>query len=183
MLVPPVETARLALDRPEPDDAGELFEIGSDPRVWGHFPSGRHTDIAQTKALIARWQRSWDEARLGPWVIRLRDSSRVIGYGGCTLLDGGVWNLGYRLAADEHGHGYATEVAREAVDRATRMHPDAPVVASLLEHNRASARVASKLGFALVYRGPDAGNPDAAAIRLVYANRALREDELRVVLH
>jgi RimJ/RimL family protein N-acetyltransferase len=180
--VPLLETARLALSRPEDGDAQELFAIGSDPRVWSHFPSGRHTDIAQTRALITRWLRSWDEIGLGPWVVRLRGSARVIGYGGCTLLGGRAWNLGYRLAAEEHGNGYATEVAREAVRQAAVVSPGVPVVAYLLEHNTGSARVASKLGFELVHRGPDAGNPDPGAIRLIYADRALSDEELHVFL-
>lgn len=46
-------------------------------------------------------------------------------------------------------------------------HPDLPVVAYLLEHNKASERVAQKLRMQLVHRGPDASNPDPAAIRLV----------------
>lgn len=100
-----VETSRLVLSRPTVDDIDALFAIGSDARVWQHFPSGRHTSPVQTRVLVERWLDSWDKAGLGPWVVRRRDSAHVIGYGGCTLLDGGVWNLGYRLAADEHGRG------------------------------------------------------------------------------
>jgi RimJ/RimL family protein N-acetyltransferase len=181
--VRPVETARLTLTYPQAGDAEDLFVIASDPRVWGHLPSGRHTDIAQTHALISRWQESWEQTGLGGWVVRLRGSSRVIGYGGCTLTSGMVWNLGYRIAADEHGRGYATEVAFEAVQQATLVRPDLPVVAYLLEHNTASARVAVKLGFDLVHRGPDAGNPDQTAVRLVYASRQLTDAELRAILH
>jgi RimJ/RimL family protein N-acetyltransferase len=46
-------------------------------------------------------------------------------------------------------------------------------VAYLLENNRASAAVAEKLGLTLRHRGPDAGNPDPSAIRVVYADRPL----------
>ncbi|MFC4243610.1 GNAT family N-acetyltransferase [Gryllotalpicola reticulitermitis] len=179
----PVETARLTLSRPEDADAEELFVIGSDPRVWRHFPSGRHADIAQTRAVMSRWLESWIQVGLGAWVVRPLGSSRVIGYGGCTLMAGGtIWNLGYRLAADEHGQGYATEIAQEAVRHAALVLPDLPIVAYLLEHNIASARVAVKLGFDLAYRGRDADNPDPSAIRLVYSNRALTDAELGVVL-
>ncbi|MGA0567068.1 GNAT family N-acetyltransferase [Rathayibacter sp. KR2-224] len=179
----PVETARLDLMRPAERDAEELFAINQDPRVWGHFPSGRHRDIAQTRAVLSRWLESWEQVGLGPWIVRPRGSSRVIGYGGCTLMTGGaVWSLGYRLAAEEHGQGYASEVAHEAVGQATLALPGLPIVAYLLEHNTASARVAVKLGFDLAYRGPDAGNPDPTAVRLIYSSRALTEAELRTVL-
>lgn len=180
--MPTVETTRLALTRPTQDDAEQLYRIASDARVWGHFPSGRHTDILQTRAVIDVWLQSWNRVGLGSWVVHLRETFQVIGYGGCSLLADTVWNLGYRLAADEHGKGYATELAREAVRQAGLVRPELPVIAYLLEHNAASARVAEKLGFELVYRGPDAGNPDPKAVRLVYASRALTAEELAVVV-
>ncbi|MGZ4643601.1 MAG: hypothetical protein ACXVX8_15890, partial [Blastococcus sp.] len=51
--------------------------------------------------------------------------------------------------------------------------PDRPVIAYLLEHNVQSRVRAEKAGLSLVWRGPDAGNPDAAAVRLVFADRPL----------
>jgi RimJ/RimL family protein N-acetyltransferase len=176
------ETDRLLLARPSRSDLDGLFAIESDARVWTHYPSLRHSEPEQTLGLIERWLIRWDEVGLGPWVVRLKGDSRVIGSGGCSLVDGMVWNLGYRLAADVHGHGYATELAREALRRARALEPARPVVASLLEHNRASERVVVKLGLERVYRGPDANNPDVSAVRLVYADRPIAAAELDVVL-
>lgn len=53
------------------------------------------------------------------------------------------------------------------------MRADLPVTAYLLEHNVGSRRAAERAGLTLVWRGPDAGNPDPAAVRLVYADRDL----------
>jgi RimJ/RimL family protein N-acetyltransferase len=114
--------------------------------------------------MIERWSRSWASDGLGPWVVRRLGGEAVIGYGGCTMLAGTVWNLGYRFAPDAQGQGYATELAHEALRCAARSAPDLPVVAYLVEHNSASARVAEKLGFELVHRGRDAGNPDPSAV-------------------
>ena len=44
-------------------------------------------------------------------------------------------------------------------------------MAYLLEHNAASTGLARALGLRLVWRGPDAGNPDPSAVRLVLADR------------
>lgn len=107
----------------------------------------------------------------------------MIGYGGCSLRSDTFWNLSYRLAVEAQGAGLATELAREAVRRAHRVRPRAPVLALLLEHNPASAAVARKTGLTLQYRGPDAGNPDPSAIRLVYSDRVLSEDQLAAALH
>jgi len=123
--------------------------------------------------MIERWSRDWDADGLGTWTVRLINEDAVIGFGGCSLRRDAFWNLGYRFAADQHGHGYATELASEAIRQAGLLRPDLPVVAYLLEHNVASARIARTLGLALVHRGPDVGNPDSSAVRLIYADRSL----------
>lgn len=56
------------------------------------------------------------------------------------------------------------------------------MIASLVEHNRGSARVAEKLGLELVHRAPDVGNPDPGIVRLVYADRPLTADQLAATL-
>lgn len=175
-------TEQLRLTRPVASDLDEVFAIQSDPRVWTHYPSLRHTAPSQTVEMIDRWRRSWAEAGLGSWVARLRDTGEVVGNGGCTLLGGEVWNVGYRISADHHGRGLATELARAGVERARAIAPDRPVIAYLVEHNRASAHVAEKLGLDLVHRAPDAGNPDPEVMRLVYADRPLTATQLEVVL-
>lgn len=175
-------TDRLRLSRAVPADLDAVFGIQSDPRVWTHYPSLRHTDAEATIRMMQRWESSWERAGLGSWVVRLRDTGEVIGNGGCTLLDGGVWNVGYRIAADHHGRGYATELARAALAQARIVAPERPVIAYLVEHNHGSAHVAQKIGLDLVHRAPDAGNPDPSAIRLVYADRPLAPAQLAAAL-
>jgi RimJ/RimL family protein N-acetyltransferase len=128
----------------------ELFAIESDPRVWAHYPSLRHHERDQTHAMTERWSKQWDDNGFGPWVARLKDARRLVDSGGCSLIGGTLWNLGYRFAADVHGRGYATELASEAVRQVRALNPKLPVVASLLEHNIASERIAHKLELKLV---------------------------------
>jgi RimJ/RimL family protein N-acetyltransferase len=132
--------------------------------------------------MIDRWSREWDADELGTWAVRLNGEGAVIGYGGCSVRQDTFWNLGYRFAVDRHGRGYATELALEAIRQAGLLRPDLPVVAYLLEHNAASAHVARKLGMTLASRGPDAGNPDSSAVRLIYADRALSEEHVAAIL-
>ena len=71
-----------------------------------------------------------------------------------------------------------------AIDAAHAVAPDRPVVAYLLEHNVESRGRAERSGLSLVWRGPDAGNPDPDAVRLVYADRPIERDLLdRVTAH
>ena len=52
------------------------------------------------------------------------------------------------------------------------------MIAHLVEHNVRSRGRAERSGLSLVWRGPDAGNPDLKAVRLVYADRPLDGDVL-----
>lgn len=106
----------------------------------------------------------------------------MAGYGGCSVVRESFWNLGYRFASEAQGQGFATEVSLEALKQANSNRPDLPVVASLLEHNKASARVAQKVGLVLQHRGLDAGNPDQTAIRLIYADRELKAERLSAIV-
>lgn len=172
----------LSLDRPTLEDVAAVHEIYNDPRVWTHFPSGRHREIATTEQMVRSWIGAWAQDRLSAWLVRERATGQLLGHAGCSVRRGTFWNLGYRLAYETHGRGIATRVSLEAVAQAQETRPDLPVVAYLLEHNRASDRVAQKVGLTVRYRGPDVGNPDPDAVRLVYADRPLSEAQLGVIL-
>jgi RimJ/RimL family protein N-acetyltransferase len=180
-------TARLRLDAVVPDDLDEHVALMSDADVWKHLPSGRHTSPEQTMAGIEHSVRHWATDGLGYWTARLRkdlpeaglDAGAMAGTGGCAVRVGtSWWNLYYRLTPPAWGLGLAAELVSAAIDAAHAVDPDRPVIAYLLEHNVESRGRAERAGLAQVWRGPDAGNPDPAAVRLVYADRPLTNDVL-----
>jgi RimJ/RimL family protein N-acetyltransferase len=182
-----LETARLQLDAVVPDDLDEHFALMSDPGVWAHLPSGRHTDPARTMEGIRHSVGHWERDGLGYWTARLRAdlpgtplrAGAVVGTGGCAVRVGtSWWNLYYRLTPAAWGLGLAAELVDASLEAARSIDPGRPVVAYLLEHNAESRGRAEKAGLSLVWRGPDAGNPDPAAVRLVYADRPLAENLL-----
>ena len=82
------------------------------------------------------------------------------------------------------GNGLAAELVTTAIECAHTLAPDRPVIASLLEHNGESRGRAERAGLSQVWRGPDAGNQDPDAVRLVFADRPLADDLLaRVAAH
>jgi RimJ/RimL family protein N-acetyltransferase len=186
-------TARLRLDAVVPEDLDEHYALMSDPGVWEHLPSGRHTSPDRTAEAIAHSVGHWDRDGLGYWTARLLvdltgtplRAGDMVGTGGCAVRAGtSWWNLYYRLTPAAWGHGLAAELVAAAMDAARAVDPDRPVVACLLEHNVESRVRAERAGLTLIWRGPDAGNPDPAAIRLVYADRDLPDDVLaRVTAH
>ena len=93
-----VLTPRLRLDAVVPGDLDEHFALMSDPGVWAHLPSGRHTDLAKTTEGIGRSVRHRARNGLGYWTARLRPDladlregltpGSVVGTGGCAVREG-----------------------------------------------------------------------------------------------
>ena len=186
-------TARLRLDAVVPADLGEHYALMSDPGVWRHLPEGLHTDPATTANGIRHSVGHWERHGLGYWTARLRPDlpdpptglrpGAMVGTGGCAVRVGTTWwNLYYRLTPAAWGLGLAAELVTAALDAARSVDPDRPIVAYLLEHNVESRGRAERAGLSLVWRGPDAGNPDPAAVRLLYADRPLPGDVLARVV-
>ncbi|MFE5776039.1 GNAT family N-acetyltransferase [Brachybacterium sp. NPDC056505] len=183
---PERSTERLDLHVPRLSDLPELHALYADPRVWEHFPQLRHTDEQDTRTMLEHWIAQWERDGLGTWIVRPRGEGELLGNAGCSLR-GAVdeaakgarfWNLGYRFRPEAQGQGFAREAARAAIEAARAAAADVPVVAFLLEHNEASAALARRLGLVQRHRGPDAGNPDPSAVRLVFSDRELSDEEL-----
>ncbi|CAM4027291.1 GNAT family N-acetyltransferase [Janibacter anophelis] len=171
-------TERLRLDVPTLDDLPGLHAIYADSATWPHDPAGAYAE-STTRAMLSGWIASWRTDGLAPWIVRAHGDDTVLGNAGCWLRPAGWWNVGYGLSHRVWGAGLATEATRPALAAAVRVHPEAPVVARIIEDNRASARTAAKLGLACWHRGPDRKDP--ALIRLLFADRPV-SDELLAAL-
>lgn len=173
---------RLLLTRPTTADTAELFALNSDPRVWQHFPQGKHDELAQSAAVIDTANAGWEANGLDYWCVRIAadgPDSPVVAIGGCSLRQNLAWNLYYRLSPEIQGHGYAQELIAASLAAAAEVHADLPTVAYLLEHNTASRRAAERAGFSLAWSGPDADiSPEVT--RLVFSNRQLSASALEV---
>jgi RimJ/RimL family protein N-acetyltransferase len=180
----PEDSVTLYLQPLSIDDLEDFYTLHSDARVWEHLPSGRHTDIEKTKKWLETCIDDWKTSGLGYWSVKSSDG-QFAGVGGARLMskdESKVWNLYYRVSYAWWGCGIAAKLASKAMEAAHIVQPDIPIVAFLLEHNAASRHIAEKaLKMQLRWRGPDAGNEDPAAIRLVYSDRPMKEAALQVV--
>jgi RimJ/RimL family protein N-acetyltransferase len=183
-----VRTERLRLDAVSPGDLDGVHELHADPEVWRHLPAGRHDSRTGTAAFIAQIEGDWAAEGLGYWAVRHGGrpgagpaSGALLGVCGCAVRHHAVWNLYYRFCPAAQGHGFAAETVAAARAAAADLRPGLPVVASLLEHNRGSGATAGRAGLELAWRGPDPGNPDATAIRLIYADRPLAGDLIQTL--
>lgn len=177
----PITTDRLVLRPVTADDVDTLYALSSDPRVWTHLPSGRHTTREQTATQVTQFVSSWTDHGLGYWLAHDRDGD-FVGVGGCMASRAGTWNVYYRIRPEQQRRGYAVELARAGLAAAHTTAADRPVTAYLLEHNVASRATIERVGLDLVWRGPEAGMPDAT--RLIYADRELDPAVLdRLIAH
>lgn len=181
-------TSRLTLRSAALADLGDMAALHADERVWRHFPTGRHTSVERTQQYLLRCEQQWRRDGLGYWVAELREQvagfgrGETAGIGGCARPEEATWwNLYYRLRPELQGHGLASELCQAALAAAHDVDPDRPVIAFLLEHNDASRATAERAGLRLAWRGPDVGNPDTAAIRLIYADRPVDTAQLDAV--
>lgn len=91
-------TDRLTLVPLSKEHLDEAFRLHNDPRVWEHFPVGRHLNRQQSEQLIADVEQAWAADGLSYWLVRTKpvpgeEVCEVIGVGGVTRRRGPVWNL------------------------------------------------------------------------------------------
>ena len=141
----PAPTARLRFREMTPADLDDMAALLGDPEVMRFYPAPKTRDEAA--AWIAWSQRSYAEHGIGLWVVETHEGEFV---GDCGLtwqpVNGRhVLEVGYQVRAALHGRGYATEAATACRELA-RQHGFTELHAIVHPENRASLRVAEKLG-------------------------------------
>ncbi len=143
-------TSRLILRRPTEDDVTHVFAIYGDPATNRYNPAGPLADRYQAKSMLDRWLQHWADLGFGQWAIVSQDSpDRVIGFGGITLYGYNEIeriNLGYRFAVSAWGNGYATELARAALEYGFVELDQPQVYAVVRPAHQASINVLEKIG-------------------------------------
>jgi RimJ/RimL family protein N-acetyltransferase len=147
-----IRTGRLLLRRVGLGDVRSAIAVMSDPETNRFNPAGTPS-AEQAAKMLVEWQAHWARDDIGYWAVELSETGEVIGFGGLRHheLDGEpTLNLFYRFRPRHWGRGYAPEMARAAIDWASRDRPGRPVVIITDPDNTPSQRVAEKLGFAHV---------------------------------
>ena len=115
-----LETERLLLRRPRPDDVevARLFERN-----------------------LADWLEQWEVDGVGTFLVERRADGVLVGRVGIKFFDGHP-ELGWTLLPPHEGNGYATEAARAVRDWYAAEY----VISLIAPDNARSARVAERLG-------------------------------------
>jgi RimJ/RimL family protein N-acetyltransferase len=150
----PRTTERLRLRRSRPEDAERIAAYRSDPEV-GRFQGWDRTDVEGIRAEIEEMGRrlpgepGWVQLSLED-----RQLGELVGDVGLSPAEGepGVVKLGYTVAPEFQGRGYATEAVRELVAYAFNVLGAERIRIYADGDNVASHRVAEKAGLRLIER-------------------------------
>lgn len=113
-----LNTKRLVLRRWLPSDAEPFAALNADPRVMEHLPAP--LSRSESDALMASIQTHFQEHGFGLWAVQVSEGERFIGFVGLSVPRFTAHftpcvEIGWRLAAEHWGRGYATEAARAAL--------------------------------------------------------------------
>lgn len=118
-----IRTERLLLRRWRESDRLPWARLCADVRVMRYFPAV--LSRGEADRLLDRFDAVFDNHEYGPWALEHLDSKRFIGFVGLVPVEHEAHftpaiEIGWRLAFDAWGHGFASEAAsrvlREAFD-------------------------------------------------------------------
>jgi RimJ/RimL family protein N-acetyltransferase len=139
------------------DDLAFVGRVWNDERVAATVGGARN--LVELEDRVARWGQHWSDHGFGTTLFQERTTAEPVGWGGLqhsTIGIGPCLTVGYVIAPEAWGQGYATEIAVASVDYAFgSLHVDR-LYASVLATNAASRRVLEKAGLS-VHREIDHG--------------------------
>jgi RimJ/RimL family protein N-acetyltransferase len=144
-----IRTARLLLRRWRETDREPFAALNADPVVMEHYP--RTFDRAASDAAVARIEAHLDEHGFGLWAVEVRGGAPFVGFVGLMTPSFEAHftpavEVGWRLAREHWGHGYATEAARAAVRVGFETFGLPEIVSFTVPANTRSRRVMERLG-------------------------------------
>jgi ribosomal-protein-alanine N-acetyltransferase len=155
-----LETERLLLRPPVPEDAEALAPMYADPEVMRYLGDGRTLKHEETERSVRRMIEAWEADGFGLFTTVRKEDDTVIGRIGLIVWDPETWQptradsagpteleVGYTLGQPFWGQGYATEAAAAARDFAVGQLGARRLIALIIYGNDVSEKVARKLGF------------------------------------
>ena len=142
-------TPRLRLRRWLPSDLEPFAAMNADPRVTEFLPTP--LDRSASEGMIGRMEAHFERHGFGLWALELRESGAFAGYVGLQrpsfeAPSTPCVEIGWRLASETWGKGYATEGAREALRYGFEVAGLSEILSWTVPANVRSRRIMEKLG-------------------------------------
>jgi RimJ/RimL family protein N-acetyltransferase len=147
--IPTLETERLRLRSFRRSDLDDYAALNADPEVLRYLSGGMEQpwDRGRSWRHMAFLLGHWLLGGSGMWALELKETGAFLGMVGFAEPEG--WpgcELAWKLVRRWWGHGYATEGARAARDYAFTVLEKDRLISLIHPENRASIRVAERLG-------------------------------------
>jgi RimJ/RimL family protein N-acetyltransferase len=148
-LIAELRTERLLLRQWKDADLVAFGAMNADPRVMEFFPGVLARDESDRR--VDRFRAQFLERGFGVWAVEVPGVTPFVGFVGLAYphlpppFEPRV-EIGWRLAFEHWGKGYATEAARAALDAAFHIPEIDEIVSMTAVANFRSRRVMEKLG-------------------------------------
>lgn len=144
-----LRTTRLRLRRWQPADRELFAALNADPRVMEHFPATLSREESDARAAFIEAQ--FEEHGFGLWAVEIVNVTRFAGFIGLSIPRFKAHftpcvEIGWRLAAEHWGRGYATEGARAALAFGFDVLALKEIVSYTVPANVRSRRVMERIG-------------------------------------
>jgi RimJ/RimL family protein N-acetyltransferase len=150
---PQIITERLILRPHMAADHDDCLRLWTDPAVMRFF-GGKPSTADEVWNRVLRYAGLWSLLGYGYWAITDRDSGAYLGEAGLANFErpieptlGQVPETGWALRGEAHGRGLATEAMNAILDWADTNLDQATTCCIIEPANKASVRVARKLGY------------------------------------
>ena len=144
-----LSSVRVCLRRWREEDREAFAAMNSDARVMEFFRSPLNR--VESDAMVDRIQKHFSEHDFGLWAIEVAGVTPFIGFAGLCVARFSAHftpcvEVGWRLAFEHWGHGYATEAARLALGYGFEALALSEVVSFTSATNHRSRAVMERLG-------------------------------------
>lgn len=146
-----IRTARLLLRRWVAADRDTFASLNADPRVMEHFPAA--LEPCESHALVDRIEQHFHDHDFGLWAVEIPGVTRFAGFVGLAIPGFQAHftpcvEVGWRLAVEHWGSGYATETGRGVVAFGFERLNLREIVSFTVPANCRSRRVMERIGMA-----------------------------------
>jgi [ribosomal protein S5]-alanine N-acetyltransferase len=143
----PLHTPRLVLRLPGPADALELEQMFHDPRVYRYLPFDRR--MQSGRELVSQSRQALRAGTAYRFIVRTKLTNRFVGSVILFQVDhrNRSAEIGYALAKNQWGQGYATESTSRLIRWAFSTLHFRRIIATVSSRNTASQRVLRKMRF------------------------------------
>ena len=132
----------------EPEtDAEPMLRVYGDPEVMRFILGGALSDESAVRSLLERYSDAQERQGFSSWAVVGRQTGQPIGDAGFGIFEPtGEVELGYTLARDSWGQGYATEAARACLEAGLEQLAAPRIIAVVDAENEPSLRVPERIG-------------------------------------